>query len=513
MMQIDQSGQSAQSPLYPINGGRQGGVIYAVILAVFILVFALFLVAGMLGRSFEPPLPSPFNLFSNAAIAGTYLAAVFYSRFRGIPTRRLLTAASMALALYLLIRYLPAFICQMAGQSAPQFPVVLLAMTNLIYGFASASFRLLMFLYLLRYGLRLFCCLLPIACALCEAFYLVSLLIPQPIAYWLSPLCLVTVLIIFPLLMRQVKPPPHAMTQTTKRTGSAPLSSFISIPERLGTRQNKSHMFLEDPQRLGLLVFGSLVFPLLYGFVAQICVLAHVSLGLYDVWSEVVAIIAYLLLGIIAAFVPHRLRVESGFTVILALFSMAFLILPIVWGEDIFLSGFMVKVGFLLYNTLVYLAIVRVVQREPHSFYFYFALAFALQLFAITGGRELGGLFFPMLELESVALASLVVIWLLAVCTLALSFLVRRQQPAIVDKTTSAFEQRCILFAQRYALSNREFEVLLAFTRGRSMNRIAEALSISNNTARTYIDRIYAKAGLRSKQELIAFIENLEEDE
>jgi DNA-binding CsgD family transcriptional regulator len=476
---------------------------------VFIPVFALFLVAGMLGRSFEPPLPVPFNYFSSAAIILTYLSAALYSRYRGLPARRLLIAACVALGLYLLLRYTPVFVCQVFALPTWQLPVVLVAVTDLVYGFASASFKLLMFLYLLRYGLRLFCCLLPIACALCEGFYLISLLIAAPVAYWLKPLFLLVVLIAFPLLMA-IKGTETAPDRGMKQAGGEMWDTGMagSVP----SSQSRGFSLFIDVQRLGLLAFGSIVFPLLYGLVAQICVLGNINTGLYDVWSEVVAIVAYALLAVSALLAQDRLKIESGFTPILALFATAFLILPVVWEDEIFLSGFMVKVGFLVYNTLVYLIIVRSAQREPRSCCLYFALAFALQLLAITGGRELGRLLFPVLDVETIGLISLIIIWLLAVFTLVLSFIVRRQRPVPVDDLSSSFERRCVLFAHRYALSNREFEVLLAFARGRSMKRIAETLSISNTTARTYIDRVYGKAGLRTKRELIAFIETLEED-
>jgi DNA-binding NarL/FixJ family response regulator len=54
-----------------------------------------------------------------------------------------------------------------------------------------------------------------------------------------------------------------------------------------------------------------------------------------------------------------------------------------------------------------------------------------------------------------------------------------------------------------YALTAREEQVCGLLLQGRSVAGIAEALSVSQNTAKTYIKRIYQKSGVHSKQELL----------
>lgn len=62
--------------------------------------------------------------------------------------------------------------------------------------------------------------------------------------------------------------------------------------------------------------------------------------------------------------------------------------------------------------------------------------------------------------------------------------------------------------AQRHGLTNREKAVLEYLARGRSIKYIAETLVISENTASTHSKRIYAKANVHSKQELISLVES-----
>ena len=61
--------------------------------------------------------------------------------------------------------------------------------------------------------------------------------------------------------------------------------------------------------------------------------------------------------------------------------------------------------------------------------------------------------------------------------------------------------------AQQIGLSARELEVLEEFARGRSAASIAEKLFISPNTVKTHLRRIYEKAGIHSRRELLDMME------
>ena len=72
----------------------------------------------------------------------------------------------------------------------------------------------------------------------------------------------------------------------------------------------------------------------------------------------------------------------------------------------------------------------------------------------------------------------------------------------IVTRTDS-FEDRCKALVGHYGLSAREAEILPFILKGRTSERISQELFISKSTVETHLRRIYAKAGVHSRQELI----------
>ena len=68
----------------------------------------------------------------------------------------------------------------------------------------------------------------------------------------------------------------------------------------------------------------------------------------------------------------------------------------------------------------------------------------------------------------------------------------------VLDRLT----KQCEAIRLAYRLSDRETEVMELVARGDTVARIAEKLSVSENTVRTHAKRIYAKLGIHSKQEL-----------
>ena len=67
--------------------------------------------------------------------------------------------------------------------------------------------------------------------------------------------------------------------------------------------------------------------------------------------------------------------------------------------------------------------------------------------------------------------------------------------------------QACAVIAKKYALSEREGEVLDLLARGNTRMSIAEKLIISENTVRVHVKNIYAKLHLHSKQQLIDMVD------
>lgn len=79
-------------------------------------------------------------------------------------------------------------------------------------------------------------------------------------------------------------------------------------------------------------------------------------------------------------------------------------------------------------------------------------------------------------------------------------------------KDSARFEDktalRCDLIGKKYALSQREIEIMLLFARGHTIASIAKELYISDNTVKTHLRRMYIKLGIHKKQELFALINN-----
>lgn len=74
---------------------------------------------------------------------------------------------------------------------------------------------------------------------------------------------------------------------------------------------------------------------------------------------------------------------------------------------------------------------------------------------------------------------------------------------------TDTFDEVCAAITGNYGLSRRESEILPYALRGRTGARIAEELSISKSTVDTHLRRIYGKAGVHGRQELIDLSERI----
>ena len=82
-------------------------------------------------------------------------------------------------------------------------------------------------------------------------------------------------------------------------------------------------------------------------------------------------------------------------------------------------------------------------------------------------------------------------------------------RPLEVPRVSDAqrFEDACTHVAQTCGLTPREAEVLALLARGRNNAFVQEELTLTRNTVKTYIKRIYAKLNVHSQQELIDLVE------
>ena len=75
--------------------------------------------------------------------------------------------------------------------------------------------------------------------------------------------------------------------------------------------------------------------------------------------------------------------------------------------------------------------------------------------------------------------------------------------------STDSFEDRCKALIEHYGLSVREAEVLPFILKGRTSERISQELFISKSTVETHFRRIYTKANVHNRQELIDLSESV----
>lgn len=81
-----------------------------------------------------------------------------------------------------------------------------------------------------------------------------------------------------------------------------------------------------------------------------------------------------------------------------------------------------------------------------------------------------------------------------------------------VSRKRDRLSKRCALLGQCYQLSEREAQIAEMIARGKTAQRIAEDLGISQNTVRAHSKHIYAKLGVHKKQDLLDIIDLFDAD-
>lgn len=211
--------------------------------------------------------------------------------------------------------------------------------------------------------------------------------------------------------------------------------------------------------------------------------------------------------GALQALLASDARVRGGldgaYRLALLVMMAGFLFSPVLEGSGV-PGGAIVLAGYLgLTSTLVslFLAFSKIVAEDP-------ARTVARGFLALFGGEAAG----VMLANVSNAFAlsgttPYVIVCFAGLATLfAYLFLfTERDFKALseIARTADYFEEACAVIAKEAGLSKREAEILPLALRGRTSERIAGELFISKSTVDTHLRRIYAKADVHGRQELI----------
>jgi DNA-binding CsgD family transcriptional regulator len=74
---------------------------------------------------------------------------------------------------------------------------------------------------------------------------------------------------------------------------------------------------------------------------------------------------------------------------------------------------------------------------------------------------------------------------------------------SLLEQTRNQYAARCEAISAEYGLSKREEEVMALLLRGNNYESIAKELYITRNTVKAHVNHIFAKVGVRTKQEFI----------
>ncbi|MDR0514009.1 MAG: helix-turn-helix transcriptional regulator [Coriobacteriaceae bacterium] len=226
----------------------------------------------------------------------------------------------------------------------------------------------------------------------------------------------------------------------------------------------------------------------------------------------------FILLVLIAATIFIFKRSDLGFiyrfVLVFLIASVLFIVWPIGFAGDA--ASIMINVGYSCFELIFWIALSNISYRYHTP---------SLRVFGLgrTGwvvGVFLGGLYppFPFMESVGEGPASPFLTLSLLIILLVVTYTFILPERSIVDITTGfgrrmgSLHSRCEKLAKELALTQRETEVLMHLVKGRDTSHIQQALNISAGTVSTHRQRIYQKAGVHSRQEILDLLEQTNSD-
>lgn len=213
---------------------------------------------------------------------------------------------------------------------------------------------------------------------------------------------------------------------------------------------------------------------------------------------------------------PDSQRSESTFSGVyrtsVLLIMAGYLFVPVlggfgITGQAIVLAGYL---GLTCVLMMLFATIARASGQDA-------ACVFARGLLALFVGEIVGILLGNLLELAQPSATQPYAVAACAGLASLFAYLFLFTESDYEELTSIAggidlFGRACETIAHTYGLSKRETEVLPLALRGRTSERIASELYIAKSTADTHLRRIYSKAGVHGRQELIDLGERLQNE-
>lgn len=259
-------------------------------------------------------------------------------------------------------------------------------------------------------------------------------------------------------------------------------------------------------------LLGMGLYSLLFGLITQMHNNMLEPTIVADQLSSVATLALLLALMARVRFADKPLRLENVFLVTVPIIAAVMALAALMHAGVSDATDTAAKTFFNLYlaSLLVFLLQRPASDGEPLRSV---ALAYVVVWGCTLIGSGVGLVLLSLGALDSTVVTAvlLAAMWLCMLVSIALVKAARPEMPEVAGASAGALQvvyvdqtaERVRLFAEAAGLSEREREIVLLFVQGRSSARIASDLSLSENTVKTHLQNIYAKAGLHKKQELL----------
>jgi DNA-binding CsgD family transcriptional regulator len=274
-----------------------------------------------------------------------------------------------------------------------------------------------------------------------------------------------------------------------------------------------------------ILVYGMgfVVFPILNGAVAQISYVADINSGLRDVITQAFCMSALLVVIAVTILTNKPINCKKFTIILVPVVVTALSITPLFWDNTPFSSSIIIKCIYVIYASIIWVSLAEKAYAKPEKTVFFFG-SLGFPALSLLIGRELGASLSAANQLNFGTMAgfSIGAIWLIlmiGMLLLGLFFKNKNKQLAGLQTATARAENalapasqtdKYLSFSRNSSLSKRETEILIEFAQGRSAIYISKILSISEYTVKSHLRRIYAKANVHNRQELLDLIEESE---
>lgn len=306
--------------------------------------------------------------------------------------------------------------------------------------------------------------------------------------------------------------------------------------------QKPNDKVISMPNNLGAvmlaLVCGIVACMVCYGLFAQLAGSGQHD-GLFDSASQIISLLVRLLIVVFCIYYGGRFELGALLAISIPLFLIGLAILPSnLLGEGLLVSGLFLKAGSNALTVLSLILALALARGNLSRSFFYVGLTLGAVSFTHVG-RYIGYWLINQVVVDEVLVgrlaltgcaiiaAYLLVLYLKAPkisLSESKSALEKEELPALsgvadevsacwkdpVARTSLVFCAKIERFGSNIGVSGREKEVLFEVAFGYTVDNIAEHLFLSRETVKTYLSRVYRKAGVSSRQDLLKAIDSFD---